>query len=387
MVSVVRRDTALRWVAVAAGTALVVGVPTLGPDAVQAVTRLSSAHRSAPQPRALLALVHGSTRVAFSGLAVSRGGLALPDLPSLSSTASLLGGSTQTRVWWNSPTAWRSDVLTSTGEHDTYGVRDGTVSWDYEDNSLIETLGTPPARLPRADDLLPPQAARRLLSGLGAQDRVSALPGRRIAGHDALGLRVVPGDSRSTIGHADLWVLPGTGLPVALQLADRSGAIALDTGFLDLQLGPSPASALTPPSAPGADHDTTTAPDIASAISRLARWQLPGTLAGLPGTTSVAAGVATYGQGLVRIVVLPAPSRLAGQLFAHGSTPQPGSALTPESVIGGRLAAVGSGLLQAVVAAGNDGRHAYVIAGLVRPEVVRQAALQLLADPPPPWER
>jgi len=76
--SVVTRATRLRWAAVAAGVGLLVCVP--------AAARIAAAGSGAGDgvpPRERIARALGSARVAYTGLAESRGSLGLPDVPDL----------------------------------------------------------------------------------------------------------------------------------------------------------------------------------------------------------------------------------------------------------------------------------------------------------------
>ena len=153
----------------------------------------------------------------------------------------------------------------------------------------------------------------------------------------------------------------------------------MQSQFLELDLSVPQRSAVQIPSAPGAVHDTTQAPDLVARIQRFGAWQLPDALAGLPASEPIVGGTQTYGAGLVRFVVLPLSPRLAGQVLDAVRTGG-GSTL---DVRGGEALIVRSGVLDLVVARGSDRTHAYLVAGLVTPPVVTAAAAQLLADPPP----
>ncbi len=378
------RQTRRRWFVVAAGTAAVLAAPTLGTGAVQLArdaTRDEAAQRALDvAPRQLLERILGSAGVAHQGVAESRGALGLPDLPRLGDVAGLLGDTTRTRVWWRSPSAWRVDRVTPTGEEGLYAQgRDVLVDWDYERQRIRAVLGTPAARLPRADDLLPPQLGRRLLGGLGPADRVTALPSRWVADRRAAGLRVEPADGRSTIGAVEVWADPSSGLPLELHVTTRAGRPAITTRWLELDLQEPAAELLRPPAPASASSDITTAPDLVARVDALRRWELPARLAGTGATRSLAGGTATYGEGLARFVVLPLPRGPARDILdaARGLAPR-------RNLPGGEIAAVRSGVLSALAVVGNDGEHAYVLAGLVTPELLEQAAGELLAEPPPP---
>jgi hypothetical protein len=385
--SVVRGAARRRWAVVAAGVALLVAGQAAGPGLASRVEAAlpggdspgGDSTGTTEAPRALLARALGSADVRYTALADTRGTLGLPDLPRLGGVAKLLGASTRARVWWAGPASWRVDVLSATGERGTYRTGAGLVTWDYERRERVAVVGEPGARLPRADDLLAPQAARRLLAGVGPADAVRALPSTRIAGRVARGVRVAPADPRSTIGHADLWADAATGLPLRLRVVDRAGLDALVSGLTDVRYTAPDPQALAAPDPPGVRDEVRTEPDLAAAVDRFSPWRLPDTLAGLGGTRSLLQGTATYGAGLVRFVVLPLPPRAVTDVLANARS----AGATDVPVPDGSAARVTSSLLNAVVARGIDGEHGYLIAGLVGPAVLDRAARQLLAAPPP----
>ncbi|MGG5261124.1 sigma-E factor regulatory protein RseB domain-containing protein [Phycicoccus avicenniae] len=374
MSTVVSRAARRRWAAVTAGTALLVGSLVVTPWAWSAV----GVAPTTTSPTALVERALASDDVAYSATGESRGALALPDLRGFDGLASLLGGTTRTRVWWAAPTRWRVDVVGLSGEQDTYGLDTSITTWDYESRRLVTVAGEPVARLPRADDLLPPQAVRRLLASLGPSDRLSLLPARRVGGREADGLRIVPGDRRSTVARADVWLDRATGLPLRLLLVDARGGDALVTALSGVTTGRPDDDVLTPPAPPNARRELDRAPDLVSRIAQRSPWSLPDELAGLPATDPAVEGTGTYGDGLVRVAVLPLPDRLSGDVV--GSATAAGS--VAEEVPGGRLVRIGSSLLNVVLAVGEDGEHAYVLAGLVEPALLDAVAADLFATPP-----
>jgi hypothetical protein len=245
------------------------------------------------------------------------------------------------------------------------------VTWDYERNLRRTVVGTDVVRLPRVDDLLPPQAARRLLGHLGMDDVVSSLPARRVAGRQALGLRVVPGSPKRTIGAVDVWVEAGSGLPLALTVRDRSGATAFETAFLDVDVTRPADADVEVPTPPGAREEIADAPDVVSLVERYARRPLPSQLAGLARTPGVVRGTATFGQGLTRFVVLRLPPGPADDVLDAAKLRAP-----VEHVTGGELVVLDAGVLTAAIAVGD--RRSYLVAGLVTADVVRAAGQQLL---------
>lgn len=377
--SVVSRQTGRRWAVVAAGVAVLVWLLATASTLGAWVGGVRSEPLSAVMnPQVLLRRAWDSSSVPHYGLAESRGGLAFPDLPRLGDLPAQLGGTTRLRVWWSGPTAWRVDVPTVTGEQGVYGGPQ-TVLWDYEESRLTRVVGAPSLRLPRADDLLPPQAARRLLAGVDDRDLVEVVAGQApIAGRRTQGLRIVPADPRSTIGAIDIRLETVSGLPLAVTVVDASGRTALESRFVELELAAPDPVTLQVPAAPGAVHDTATAPDLVSRIERSGAWVLPDQLADLPASEPVVGGAATYGTGLVRFVVLPLSPRLGARVVE--ATRSEGSAL---SLPGGEARLITSGPVTVVVARGADGEHAYLISGLVTSALLSDAARSLFAAPPP----
>lgn len=382
--SVVSRATALRWT-----TALAVTVAVaLAPNALS----LLPADESDLDARRLLTMARQSAGVAHQGLVETSGTLGLPDLPRLGQVAALLGGTTRARVWWRSPQAWRVDRITTTGESGVYAIPGGVQTWDFETDAAERSIDASPVRLPRVDDLLPPQAARRALSGVTARDRVVALPARRVAGRAADGVRVVPNDGSSTVGHLDLYVDERTGLPLSLVVVPRGSDVpALRTAFVEVSVRSPAASVLRPRTPPFSQVRTTLTPDLASAVDRFAPFALPARLAGSARTRGLVGsggGSATYGRGLARFVVLPLPSRLGRSAIdaatAGGGTPldQAGDS---EAVL------ITTPLLNAVIAhshANLEGRgdrrgRTYLLAGTVDGVTLQAALADLVADPPP----
>jgi len=386
-VSVVTGAAAGRWT-VAGGLAVAVAL-------LPGVVGRLPAGASSRDPAQVVAAARHSAGVPHQGLVEVVGALGLPDLPRLGDLAALLGGTTRARVWWRSPAAWRVDRVTPTGETDTYAIRGGTQTWDFELHRTRVVVEASPVRLPRLADLLPPQAARRLLAGVTPRDHLLPLPSRRVAGHAADGVRVVPHDPASTIGRVDLFVDRATGLPLSVLVAARgSGAVALRTTFVDLSTRRPGRAAVTWHSPPDAIVQTTVVPDLAAAVDVYAPFRLPDELAGsrrAPDPRSYG-GTATYGVGLARFVVLPltpdlGTSALQAARDAGSADLEVGSAA--EAV------AVTTPLLDAVLVRASSGAHgpvagadrAYLLAGTVDVATLQAAARQLVTDPPPRAEQ
>jgi hypothetical protein len=300
-----------RWGVVAAGVLVLVCLPSV-------VSRLPTSGSSLPAAQ-LLARIQASANIGYSGYAESSGNLSLPVTTSqISHVSDLLSSRTQLRIWWRSAADWRVDAINLTGEHDTHQGPLGTWTWDYEANTATLILKAPnePIRLPESADLVPASLARRLLSQ-AASDEVRRLPGARIAGHDATGLRLTPGDTQSSIDHVDVWALPASGLPVSVSVYAKgvSGSV-FDTSLQDVATTMPDASvtAFEPP--PGARIREQRAPDIVALMDQIADIQPPRELAGLPVDAAIRheGSVGVYGHGLTVLVAIPLPARVAGPL-------------------------------------------------------------------------
>src|SRR6266511_2917190 len=162
-----------RWLVLLGAVALLAAVP-----AVVSALPVSAPSLSAAE---LLAKVRGSTATPYQGYAESRASLGLPDLPVVGRQTALLGAITRIRAWVASPTLWRVDELTAIGERE---------------------LG-------------------RRLAAAATPGEARLLAPRRVAGVDALGLRITPRSTSTTVGRVDLWADPSSGLPVRVELTAR----------------------------------------------------------------------------------------------------------------------------------------------------------------------
>jgi outer membrane lipoprotein-sorting protein len=254
---------------------------------------------------------------AFSGYAESAGGLTLPvGSRRFSDVVDLFSDRTQMRVWWRGPDDARVAVVTPAGETDVHTDAVGRWTWNYEAGRAVRTVRTAIA-LPAAPDLLPSSLGRRLLSEATGEE-LSRIGPRRVAGRDGLGLRVTPAAGASSVERVDVWVDRESGLPLQVQLfAEGADLPALDTRFLDLELGD-----------PGAERTRFTAPpgismsvdDSDGVLDRaddvLTRVPLPGRLAGLPRREIAGApgAVGLYGRGVTLLAVVPVSDGLAFEL-------------------------------------------------------------------------
>jgi outer membrane lipoprotein-sorting protein len=285
--------------------------------------------------------------------------------------ADLLSERTTMRVWWRGAQDNRVDVVTASGETGVHTDRTGSWTWNFEADTATRADPSP-LDLPAPPDLLPSSLGRRLLSE--AQDReLSRIGARRVAGRDALGVRLVPAAAASSVRAVDVWVDRASGLPLEVEVSARSGGpTALDTRFLDLRLGRPAASvtAFSPP--PGASvRHSGTADVLSEAGRRLRSAVLPATLAGLSrrGITGAPEGVGLYGSGVTLLAVAPVPFRLAAGLRGTLSV-APGAVSDQQGI---RVSVGPLGLMLVDPPFGGP----YVLTGTVTLDALASAAAQL----------
>jgi hypothetical protein len=350
-----------RWALVLAVVVLLCSVPV--------ALQLRPARAAEVDPAVLRGRIAASRSQPYQGFAQSTGLLPLPSLPNLEQVTALVSGTTQMRTWYAARDRWRVDVIDGGSERDLYQTPDAQYVWDYGANQLSRIMGDQPIRLPRAADLTPPDLVRSLLN-IAAGEKFEALAGRRVAGIDAAGLRIVPATADTTVDHIDIWADPGSGLPVQAELTARGGERPVFvTRFLELHLSVPAAGVLTPPAArAGIGYTVTEAPDIISAINRRRWGLLPDQLAGLPRRDAVArvSAAGVYGTGLAQLVVISLPGQFGPQAYDQAARFG-----TKVSVPKGDAALITTGLLSILAV---RGQRTYFVAGLVEPAVLRAVA-------------
>lgn len=356
---------ARRWCLVALGVVILLALP-----AGIAALPVADSDVSAAE---LLERVQASESVPHSGYAESTGGLLLPVTDQFTSLVDLLGERTRMRVWWRDADDWRVDAVTATGETGLH--RDGTQNWTWEYEDSEATLVVEPVvRLPREADLLPSALGRRLLNEATAGE-VTRLPAERVAGRDAPGLRLTPEEPQSTIDRVDVWVDPGTGVPLRVAVFGRgSDTAVLRTSFLDVDLD-TPAAADTnfePPAGASLRFDYLV--DVASAADQLAPVRPPPSLAGLDRRERESVGaVGEYGRGVTLLVAVPLRGRVSEPLRAE-------FAGAPGAVTDDLGTAVTVGPLSLLLTPHDHDRQTWLLAGTVTPETLTRAAEDLAAS-------
>ena len=386
--TVVRGAAQRRWLLVGAATVLAVALPVL--------VRALPVAAPAVSPARLYGLVLAAAHHPYQGYAVADGTLGLPALPQLTDVAAALSGQTQLRSWYASPTRWRVDQISLGTERDVYRTGGTEITWDFDARTVTSTIGLPPVRLPRGADLNPPDLAHRLLSTAapivtstrgptrGSGSRLEALPGRRVAGIDAAGLRVVPNGGKTTVGYVDVWADPSTGLPLSVAVTGRGADRPALTSQFDEVSETAPARGTTTPPVPGAGVARVAlgAPDVLGTLDGLDLGPLPAALAGQDRTAStVDLPVGTYGSGFDRFVVVPVPRRTGFQ--AYDMAVKAGGAVS--RLPGGEAVVLSTPLISVLVMDSDPARRTYLIAGLTVPAVLTAAAGELSTYRPFPF--
>ncbi len=335
---------------------------------------LVSARHAAPSDVSatdLAGRIQQSADLGWSGFVETAGTLQVPDSESFATLVQLLGENTRLRVWWRSADDWRVDRIRSTGETGLFRQGGSTIRWVFES----ETATYSPVskiRLPDASDLLPPTFARSLLQGV-RESELSRLPARKIAGIDAPGLRLTPDERASTVGRADIWADPDSGLPLQVELYGvGEERPVLTTTLRELSLGAPPAASTDFTPAEGVQVNYEPSVDVAAAANAFAPYDLPASLAGLGSRDGQDPGaVGIYGRGPTTLIVIPLRGQVAGPLWRQ-LRDRGGAQFTDV----GTLAPVGPvGLL---IMPFRGRRSAFLLAGTVTSETLQQAGAELL---------
>ena len=375
----VRREARRRW--------LTVGGAVLGLCALPAVIAAWPVPQPAIDPATLRDRVLASAGQPYQGYAESHGRLGVPDLSELGAVRDLLTGTTRIRSWHAGPDAWRVATLSTTGEADVYRVAGSTYRWDFENNLLVQILGDISVRLPWPVDLLPPELARRLLHSAVAGDSITSIAPRRVAGTTAAGLRLRPSDPDTTVERVDIWADPRTGLPLRVEIAGTAhGRPVFSTAFLEVTQRPPSTGVLAVPRSAAADFATTSSQDLAAITEVFPDALPPPSLAGRARHTPVPLlpGVGWYGTGFGSFVAVSLPGWL-GYQWAQAARRAGGLEVGVPTDVHGELVEVRSELLTAIIVRTDDprpNRRSYLLAGLVTPQLLRPAAIELLRGLP-----
>ncbi|MEO8106212.1 MAG: hypothetical protein ABI720_02750 [Actinomycetes bacterium] len=351
-----------RWAIVALTTALAIGTPL----ALRSLPVSTEGTSVVDQ----LTLMQSSQNTSYSGYVESLGTLQLPVSDELDQLGPLFGERTRLRVWWDSPEIWRVDQVSATGEVDLVRQGKRLTSWEYEGTN-VTTAPESSVRLPRVTDLLPPELARFLLNEADVAD-TAAIPGARIAGRAAFGLRVRAPDDRSRIDHVDVWGDVETGVPLRIAIygvgADNAD---LSSTFLDFVPGKSQARVFAFQAPRGAIMRQQQALDIADAANRFAPVIPPNSVADLERVRNdQLRSVGNYGQGMTRVVVIPLWGDIASPLRKQlSSTP------TAEQLTEGPSLAAGP--LNLLLTRFPNSDAGWLIVGTVTTETLQTVAVDL----------
>jgi hypothetical protein len=365
-----------RWAAVVSGLAVLVAVPS--------IIAARPVHDNGTSARTLLNQVRASTGTGYSGLVETHGSLFLPNIPNTGGLAGLLSATTRLRAWWSNAEHFRVDQIAADGEHDTAVDGPLTQLWDSTRNRLIRSTGTTELRTPRASDLLPPALAERL-APRNLKAVATRTPAVRIAGRAALGLRLTPTDSDTTVRYVDIDVDTATGLPLRVAVVPRgSTKPAISSDFLELKVAPPAWHDVRFVAPPGALINLEQAPDFVADAERFAPFALPDTLAGLQRSQRVGSllqnsGAATYGEGYTLLALVPIPPNTADQVF-KALRPPTGQSVTLDRA-GAEATAEHLPLVNVLALFANH--RFYSLSGTVSLQILKHAAEQLVDAPPP----
>jgi hypothetical protein len=245
---------------------------------------------------------------------------------------------------------------------------------------LTGIFGRQTVRLPRASDLTPETLSVRIIREAGAAAGLHPLAARRVAGRGAAGLAIVPASPESTIGQADIWADPATGLPLLVEVFGRDAATPTLTSQF-LQAGswkPDPAI-LTPRRGPGTGFTFTTPASFAGVLRNLDDEVLPGSLGGLPRQPSPAGfgQIGIYGGGLATFAVLTFRPDTGDQLLTDALDAGAAPLTTPD----GTGAVASAPLVNLVLIEPYDSLDTFLLTGMVSRDTLERAAAVLAAKP------
>lgn len=365
-----------RWAVVVGVIAGLVAIPAV-------VTSWPVRPATAPSPAQLRERVVASSEVAYSGDSEASGGLNLPEVAEFSDLTTLLSGTSRLRIFYAAPDRSRVDQLYPAGERSRYTTARGQAVWDYGAQLLTRVGRDPVVRLPRPDDLPPPQLARRLLSGAAPDDAVYGLPARRLAGVDAAGFRVTVADPRTTVGALDVWADPELGLPLRVEIRTKDAAGRFAPGpvmvstMLDLELGAPDPALLRPQAGPGAGITRSPTSDLFGILGRGSPSAVPDRVDGVDREPPQRGfeSIGQYRRSLAQLVVVPLPANLAASLLSNidraGSAGRTVAVPQPARGPAAETGALSSPLLNLAVVRRGD--RAWAIAGLVPDAVLDRA--------------
>jgi outer membrane lipoprotein-sorting protein len=355
-----------RWCCVALGVLLLFAVP--------AVVRARPVPDQGISAGALLARIRASRDLSYSGLSESAGNVPLPVNDALSGLTGLLSSTNRVRVWWRDPGLWRTATLRPTGETDLVHERDRTVRWVYE-SKRVTVVPDVPVRLPDTADLLPPELARRVLSGARTAE-LHRIPAQRVAGHVALGLRLVPADPQAAIGRVDVYADQRSGVPLRVELfARHSTEPVVAAHFVAFTPGRPQPSALRFRFPADAEVQYDDVVDLADAADRFAARIPPRSLAGLPARGPVHGSVGVYGRGPTVLLAIPLWSRAADRVRGELGG-RPGVRALDQGLL------VSAAPLQMLLAQPERNGTSWLLAGTVTRRTLTDAADQLHAHRP-----
>jgi hypothetical protein len=353
----------VRWLVVAAVAVVLVSAPTL--------VRAIPPDGSSVGARALADRIRAAQDTGWTGEVRSHGALAVPISNSaFSGIARLLGEDTDLRVWWRTSTDWRVDRLRGTGESDLAVDGGLAVRWSYETRK-VSVLPYSAIRLPEDSDIVPVSLAHRMLSG-AKDSELSRLPSRRIAGHSAAGLRLVPSDHRSTIGRVDIWADDTTAIPLRVDVyaAGKPRVPIVSTQVVSFDSSRPSTKETHLDLAPGLSFSRGVSLDEAAGANAFAPFVPPARLVGLArlGDPVDFGAVGVYGRGPTAILAIP----LRGYV-ARGLRDQMRKSATSREVGNGVALEVGPiSILLSDIAHGH-----FLITGTVTPATLQAASRDL----------
>jgi hypothetical protein len=349
---------------------LVVALLALGVCAAPIAPRLWPAHDTDISASALVRRITAAADTGWVGEVETQGSLSLPVRGDMfGGLARLLGDRTDLRVWWRNERRWRIDRITPTGETDVLRLGGSSIRWLYE-NSTARLVAWSPVRLPDDNDVVPSELARRMLAGATASE-LSRIPPRRVAGHSATGLRLVPSSPMTTISQVDVWADNTSGVPLLVEVyGGRNRRPVLTSQVTRFDRHDPADRQVSFEFAPDVDFQYGTSFDAVASANAFAPFRLPTHLVDLDrhGAESGLGAVGVYGRGPTALIAVPMRDEVAHELYHQ-------LARSRSAREAGTSVSLEVGPLSVLLVRSERGN--FLLTGTLTREAIRQAAIEL----------
>jgi hypothetical protein len=209
-----------------------------------------------------------------------------------------------------------------------------------------------------------------MLAGATAPE-LTRLPPRRVAGHSATGLRLVPSNPMSTISRVDVWADNASGVPLLVEVYGGRGRRPVITSQVTRFDAHEPTGRqVSFEFSPDVDFQYGTSFDAVASANAFAPFLLPSRVAGLDrhGARAGLGAVGVYGRGPTALIAVPMRDEVAHELY-HQLT------RSRSAREAGRSVSLEVGPLSVLLVRSERGN--FLLTGTLTRDAMRQAAIEL----------